>query len=255
MEDLTKLGRLFFALGMAGFGVQYLLYGQFQGGLPPVPPWTPGAPPLAYLTGAVLIAAAVSIAINWKARWSAIVLGVLFLFCVIVLHGPHFSAILHDGTDRTRAFEPLALSGAAFVLAGILPIERSGTQATRTHTNRLVVAGGLLFAFSMVVFGMQHFMYAAFIATLIPSWIPKHLFWVYFTGVGFIAAGVSMAVRKYAWLGASLLGLMFFLWTILLHAPRVASHLRNGDEWASLLVALSLSGSSFVIAAANTEHV
>ena len=40
----------------------------------------------------------------------------------------------------------------------------------------------------MIVFGAQHFMYAAFIATLIPAWIPFHLFWVYFTGAGFIVA-------------------------------------------------------------------
>jgi hypothetical protein len=91
---------------------------------------------------------------------------------------------------------------------------------------------------------------AAFIATLIPSCIPAHLFWVYFTGVGFIAAAVSIAFRMYAWLAATLLGTMFLLWTILLHAPRVALALRNGDEWASLFVALALSGGSFVIARA-----
>ena len=47
----------------------------------------------------------------------------------------------------------------------------------------------------MIVFGAQHFMYASFIAFLIPAWIPGHLFWAYFTGTAFIAAGLSIAAK------------------------------------------------------------
>ena len=54
----------------------------------------------------------------------------------------------------------------------------------------------------MIIFGAQHFMYAAFIATLIPAWIPFHLFWVYFTGTGFIIAGLSIASGVLARLAA-----------------------------------------------------
>jgi hypothetical protein len=38
---------------------------------------------------------------------------------------------------------------------------------------------------------------------------------------------------------------MFLSWTALLCAPRVATHLNNGDEWTSAFVALALSGTSF----------
>jgi hypothetical protein len=96
------------------------------------------------------------------------------------LHSLHASSILHNGTDRTRAFEGLTLSAIAFTLAGILPNSRN-SPAQKTTTNWPILLGRLLFPFSMIVFGAQHFMYAAFIATLIPPWIPAHLFWVYFT--------------------------------------------------------------------------
>ena len=33
-----------------------------------------------------------------------------------------------------------------------------------------VVAGRLLFALTLVVFGIQHFQYAAFVASVVPSW-------------------------------------------------------------------------------------
>jgi hypothetical protein len=43
MDKLLHFGRLCFAISIAFFGAQYLLYGHFEGGLPLVPPWTPGA--------------------------------------------------------------------------------------------------------------------------------------------------------------------------------------------------------------------
>jgi uncharacterized membrane protein len=248
MDNLVKLGRFLFAIAVAVFGLQYILYGAFVGGLPPVPPWTPGGAVGAYLVGAALIAASVSIATKWRARVSATLLGILFFLCVLLLHGQRGSAILHDGVSRTRAFEPLALSGAAFVLAAAMPMERSAFPAWGTAADKLIKLGGLLFAIPLVVFGIQHFMYAGFIATLVPSWIPGHLFWAYLTGSAFIAAGVSIVTQKKARLAATLLGIMFLLWAVLLHAPRVAAQPRNGDEWTSAFVALAMCGSAFLVA-------
>jgi len=245
MNYLTDLGRWFFAIGMAVFGVQYVGYGRFVGGLPP---WTPGGAVGAYLVGVVLIAASVSIAIKKEGRLSATVVGALFLLCVVFLHMLRASAVVHDGVARTRAFEPLALSGAAFVLAALLPAEGEGGSSW--DMGKLILLGRLLFAIPMVIFGVQHFMYAAFIATLIPGWIPGHAFWTYFTGVGFVAAGVAITFGVLAGLAASLLGLMFLLWVVVLHAPRVIAQPHNGDELSSLFVALALGGGSFVVAGA-----
>jgi hypothetical protein len=61
---LLKAGRYFFAISLVAFGVQYLIYGRFVGGLPPVPEWIPGGHVFSYLVGAALIAAGVSIAAN-----------------------------------------------------------------------------------------------------------------------------------------------------------------------------------------------
>jgi uncharacterized membrane protein YphA (DoxX/SURF4 family) len=253
MHTLLKVGRLCFATSIAFFGLQYLLYGRLVGGLPPVPPWTPGGRGLAYLIGVALIASGLSIATSWKARLSAIALGVLFLLCVVFLHALQGSAVVHDGIARTRAVEPLALSGVAFVLAGILPLER-GSLGPNLGASKLSTLGRILFALSMVVFGVQHFLYAPFIAFLVPSWIPGHLFWAYFTGSAFIAAGLSIATRIFAPLAATLLGIMFLLWVLVLHAPRVVAQPRNGDEWTSAFVALAFAGGSFILAAALSRN-
>jgi len=246
MDKLRHFGRLCFAISIAFFGAQYLLYGRFEGGLPLVPPWTPGAPVLAYVLGVALILLALRIVTLWKARYSAISLGTLLLLSFLFLHCLHASSILHNGTDRTRAFECLTLSAIAFSLAGILPDGRN-SSASGIATNWPLLLGHFLLAISMVVFGAQHFMYAGFIATLIPAWIPLHLFWVYLTGTGLIVAGLSIATGILAPLASIGLGTMFLLWFLLLHAPRVVANPRNGDEWTSAFVALAVSGGSFLL--------
>lgn len=249
MSSYLRLpGRVFFAVPMVVFGAQYLASGHFSGGLPPVPPWAPGGAPAVYFTGALLIAGGLSILAGVQARFSATILGAFFLLCVATLQAQKFSAILHDGTARTRAFEPLAIGGAAWVLAALLPAD--SLSAKWDAGIRLLAKIGLyLFAFSMVVFGAQHFMYAPFIAFLIPAWMPAHLFLAYFTGTAMVAAGLAMATGIAGRLAAVWLGVMFLLWVLLLHAPRAfAKH--NADEWTSLFVALCMSGCSLILAQA-----
>ena len=253
MDKFPHFGRLCFAISIAFFGAQYLLYSRFEGGLPLVPPWTPGAPVLAYVLGVALILSALSIATLWKARYAALSLGTFLLMSFLFLHCLHASSILHNGTDRTRAFECLTLSAIAFALAGTLPSD-SNFSAQGTTANWSLLLGRFLFAISMIVFGAQHFMYAGFIATLIPAWIPVHLFWVYLTGTGLIVAGLSIATGILAPLASMGLGLMFLLWFLLLHAPRVAASPRNGDEWTSAFVALAVSGGSFLLASTFSKR-
>lgn len=249
MNNSVKPGRILFAIPILVFGIQYLTYGRFQGGLPPVPPWAPGGSVLAYLTGAILTTAGISLAINIQSRLAATLLGILFVGCVAVLHSMRLGSVIHDGNDRTRAVEALALGAAAWILAGILPARVRITEGWESLTGHLAKIGLYLFAISLVIFGWQHFMYAQFIVTLIPAWIPGHLFWVYFTGVGFIATALAIVTGIQARLGATLLGVMFLLWVILLHTPRVFAAPRNGDELTSLFVAMAMCGSCFVIAA------
>jgi positive regulator of sigma E activity len=91
-------------------------------------------------------------------------------------------------------------------------------------------------------------MYARFVATLVPAWIPARLFWAYFTGIAFVAAAVSIATKRMLGMAAMLLGTMFFLWVVFLHAPRVTGAIRNGNEVTSLFVAVAMCGLSFVLA-------
>ena len=248
MNPLLRLGRYFFSIPMVFFGIQYFRYGRFVGGLPPVPPWAPGGVAGAYVAGILLVAGGLSILTGKMARCGAALIGIFFLLCVVVLHGPRIHGILYSGVDRTRAFEPLALCGAAFALISTVPRDRKISAPSASTSDWVTPMGRWLFALSMIVFGVQHFLYAAFIATLIPSWIPAHLFCVYFTGTGMIVVGLAIIVKVLGRLAATWLGIMFLLWVVVLHVPRAAAALHNGDEWNSAFVALAFSGASFIVA-------
>jgi uncharacterized membrane protein YphA (DoxX/SURF4 family) len=247
MRILIGQGRLLFAISLVVFGLQHLIYANSAGGPVPGFPWIPGKTQVACLIGVVLIVAGVNIAFAKFLRPTAAVLGMILLLYVLVVHAPRLAAKPHDPNRWTPTFEMLAMCGGALVLAGTERVEKAQSRGWEI-LDKAVQGGPLLFALPMVVFGIQHFMYARFVAGLVPSWIPGHLFWAYFVGVAFFAATAAIVTRHQERLAATLLGLMFFLWVLLLHLPRVAAAPGNGNEWTSAFVALVLSGGALVLA-------
>ena len=83
---------------------------------------------------------------------------------------------------------------------------------------------------------------------MVPTWLPpSQIFWTYATGVGHLAAGLSLLSGIRAQLGATLLAVMMALFVLLVHVPRVIAAPGEHLEWIMLGVALSLSGSAWVI--------
>lgn len=239
---LLDLGRFVFAIAICGFGAQYLLYGHFARGLVPGQAWTPSMPPLAYLLGFVFVATGISLLRPRSARRAALAIGVILIAGAVIVNFAHLADVSAHGDIRTGAFETLAIGSAALGLASVLSTDR--------RTRALGQLGRYLFAFSLCVFGLQHFLSAPYIATLIPSWMPAHLALTYASGIGFIAAGVAIGANVQARLGASLLGLMFLVWVATLHVPLVVAQPHNGDLWTSLFVAIAMCGAGFIFAGA-----
>ena len=250
IENLIKTGRIFFAVAIGFFGVQYLIYASGAGGPAPGPPWTPGPRPWAYVIGGALVLVGLSIATGKLARLAAVLLGTGLLLRVLIVYVLRVLANLHDPGPWTSGGEVLAMCGGGFVLAGTLSGGAFNPKLQGSKSDRMTQLGRYLYALPLFIFGTQHLMYAKFVATLVPAWIPGHLFWAYFVGIAFFAAGLLIIARKLAPLAATLLGLMFLLWVILLHMPRVAAAPHDGKEWTSAFVALAMSGSAFALAGA-----
>lgn len=81
----------------------------------------------------------------------------------------------------------------------------------------------ILFAIPWLIFGIQHYMYADFVATLVPAFVPLKLFWAYFTGTAMIAAGISFIFNRAGFLAAMLLSVMLWLFVLMIHVPMLTS--------------------------------
>jgi uncharacterized membrane protein YphA (DoxX/SURF4 family) len=227
---LAWVGRWFFASAMVVLGIQNLVYKGLVKGLQVTPEWLPAHTFFAYLMGAVLIAGGVSVAVNLKPHWGADALALLFLASLLLLRLPLLGEAMHNISERTVLFETIVCACGACLLG-----------------NRGIPIARVLIGISMIVFGIDHLEIPAAIAKLIPSWMPGKLFLAWFTGIALIAAGVCIVIPWWKRLAASLLGLMFFLWVALLHAPRVAAHPHRPNEWNSLFVAVAMCGVAWIL--------
>ena len=142
--------------------------------------------------------------------------------------------------------------GGVVLAIGLAVIFLRGEWQKARGFDKLILFGPLFYGSPLAAFGTEHFTRTKLIATLVPDWIPWHLFWAYFVGACFIAAGFSLATRIQARLSASLLALTFFLFVLLMDAPGWARHLDNRFAAALMLRELSFGSGALALAASLT---
>lgn len=113
---VATIGRLAFAISLAGFGALHFVYAQLVSGI--IPDWFPFRLFLTYAIGVAFVAAGLSIASGIKARLAGTLLGVMFAIWVVVLHIP--SSIQQNTQNNwTSLFIAVAMCGGSFVIAGL----------------------------------------------------------------------------------------------------------------------------------------
>ena len=246
---LPRAGRLLYGLTMLAFGLEQLVLGALPKGLWPQ---SLGFSLTAYALGGLFSAIGSSLLAGRAVRLAAGVAASLFGATFLLFHLSRLGFTTAQTTAWTPAFEVLALGAGGLVLASAAaPL--ATTLGGRAASQLGFRVGQLLFASALGVFGVLHFLFAQFVATLVPAWIPGHLFWAYFVGVAFLTTSLSLVLGRWVGLASGLLGLMFSLWLLLLHGPRVASKPAEEAEWTSLFVAMAMSGAAYSMATRSTK--
>ena len=137
-----------------------------------------------------------------------------------------------------------------FVLAvGLVTIFLRGDWQKSWGLDKLILFGPLFYAAPLAAFGTEHLTLTAAIASIVPKWIPWHMFWAYFVGICFIAAGFSLVTGIQTRLAASLLALTFFLFVLLMDVQVFAHNPRDRFGLTFALRELSFSGGPLALAA------
>jgi uncharacterized membrane protein len=135
---------------------------------------------------------------------------------------------------------------------GLVAILIRGDWTKAPGVEKVLLFGPLFYAAPVAAFGTEHFTSAEGIASIVPRWIPWHLFWAYLVGACFIAAGFSLVTRIQARLAASLLAFTFFMFVLLMDAPGWLQQPGNRIAAALMLRELAFSGGALALAASLT---
>jgi uncharacterized membrane protein len=137
-------------------------------------------------------------------------------------------------------------SGLILLAAGLFAVRKEFGKAS--GLDKLIVLGPAFVAASLCAFGAEHLAQPRTIMQVVPPWMPGRLFWTYFVGVALVAAAVSIVLRKCVRWSGTLLGVMFLLFVLMVHTPRVAANPKDRISWAVALRDLAFAGGGWALA-------
>jgi uncharacterized membrane protein YphA (DoxX/SURF4 family) len=114
--------------------------------------------------------------------------------------------------------------------------------------DKIVALSNLCFAAPLAVFGALHLAAARGLATMVPSYMPWHLFWAYFFGFALLAASLSIATKiQVRWSGL-LFGIAMFLFVAMMDIPGSVANPKDRFGWILTLREMLFGGGGWILA-------
>jgi len=273
---LVPLGIRIYGLGAIAIGAVGLVWGDFALQWQPVAAGFPGRTALAYIFSAALLVAgalvnargsravtslaahrstqAGSVTVGSAALGSAAVgsaaagsamLSALYAVVVIFMHGPQI--FQHPGAFAVwdGAAEQLALFAGGVAAYSYLS-SADNRLGPPPALGRIAV---VLMGICLLMFGLAHFRYLDFTASMVPDWMPgRQKFWAALTGVGHLAAGIAFLTGVKARLAAIALTSMFAVFGALVHLPALLVDPHSQVNWVMNAINLALTGAAWALA-------
>lgn len=237
---MIALGRRVYGLGAILLGLVGLAWGDFALQWQPVPESVPHRTLLAYAVGAALALAGAGTVWRRTTALGTLALTVIFMLIVVLLHLPRVVAHPFTFTPWGGIGEQLALAAAGLVAYASSPGVRMKS---------LIQVGQLTFGVCLLIFGLAHFLYLGFTASMVPGYLPpSRMFWAVATGIFHVAAGVAILSGIQARLAAILLTVMFALFSVLIHIPALLAGPHSHLNWVMNGINLALTGAAWVVA-------
>lgn len=251
---IVGLGHGLFALAVAGIAILSLIYRD----LTPMwefylPAGIPGRETWVYATALLLLAASAGICFSRTALPGALIIGAYFAACAVTRVTPIAAQPLSVGAWYGFCEAITALTGDWILYA--LLLRQSGLPGTPTITSeRALRAAQVVFGLTCAFYGLSHFTYANYTASMVPTWLPGPLGFAYFTGLGHIAAGIGIVVGILPRLAATLEAIMMCMFGLLVWMPTLfvepppkwATPLQI--QWTEIVITLLVAACAWIVA-------
>lgn len=247
------LGHGLFAIAAAGLAVLSFTYRDFAPMWHSLPAWIPWREAWVYASGLLVLAASVALCFSRAALPGALTIGAYQAVWVVTRAAPVAFKPLSVASwyGLCEALTPLL---AAWILYARLRSRPGASETLSIAGARALRAAQVLFGLDCVVYGLAHFAYADYTASLVPAWLPGRLGLAYFTGLGHLAAGIGIVVGILPRLAATLEAVMMSSFGLLVWVPSLFA--RPPPEWATppqnqwteLVVTVLLAASAWIVA-------
>ncbi len=142
----------------------------------------------------------------------------------------------------------VSMCGAGIVLFIVALWAAKNDIARANGLDKIVALSNLCFAVPLAVFGALHISAVAFVAPLVPSYMPWRLFWAYLVGFALLATSLSIATKiQVRWSGL-LFGIMMFLFVAMMDFPGALANPKDRFGWTLLIRELTFGCGGFIFA-------
>lgn len=249
LRSTSSIGKILFAVCLAGFAIVQFVTGSFPTALIPLPKDLPGQQVGAYITGLIYLATSISIFTGKKAKTMLAITGLVFLIIVLYPQLPRLISDVHNPGAWIGLLEILCLSAGSFIIADSFGVSDGLAYRWTSAIRIAAIVGRYLVAIAFIIFGIQHIMYEPFIYTLMPQWMPGIKILSKIVIIGFLAGPLAIIINVQARLACLLLAAMFLCFFLFLHISLIIKNYQKESEWTSLFVVLAMTAICLVMAA------